>query len=90
MDITCTCCTSGSAVLKNIQFKAGSIDPSIGRTSIEAKNRILFCTARPIIIILGVSLLSYTRCKFTQPCIANCVRVRTCACSVAHALVTHG
>ena len=30
-----------------------------------------------------------TRCQFTQkPCVANCVIVRTCACSVADALVT--
>ena len=32
-----------------------------------------------------------TRCKFTQkPRVANCVRVRTYACSAAHALVTCG
>jgi len=32
-----------------------------------------------------------TRCNFTQrPRVANCVRVRTCACSAARALETRG
>ena len=47
MDITYTYCTSGSAVLENIRFKAGSIDPTIGRTNTKAKNRIFSSTARP-------------------------------------------
>jgi len=35
------------AVQENIQFKAGSIGPTIGRANTEVENRIFSCTARP-------------------------------------------
>ena len=37
---------SGRAAQENIQFKAGSIGPTIGRANTEAKNRIFSCTAQ--------------------------------------------
>ena len=38
---------SGRAAQENIQFKAGSIGPTVGRANTKAENRIFSCTARP-------------------------------------------
>ena len=40
-------CMSGRAVQENVQFEAGSIGPTVGRSNTEAKNRVFSCAARP-------------------------------------------